>query len=848
MNLRLKNLENKTVNLDVHGCVPRFWSEQMVPGKESRFTSITGTPLSEIRVSTPQEIMDVRGDYYPHYCADVSFNQLCRWIYGWTTVIDVDSQALQGSYKCTPKNISPSQENIDSFKLDVMWFDIETEDSLDTENTDGRVVSIALLRPDGAHEIGTTVPTSARQVKRFLQSQKALESVVEHTESIPGVEGDVHVQNFDHVDPDTNEAALMWWFKQRIEQIDPDVIAGQNIKDYDNPYLINRCRNQNKALSKHYYHRKPPEYHRYPNLGPVIRHRLHFDSKIAYAEQVQGAATTTGRASLSWMATKELGYGKVPRTRITDLMKDPLMLAVYNAWDNVVAERVCTKLDLVNFYMIKTGFHNSTLRYSHSNMMLVEDMMGHLLMEEDVIMPSISVVKERTTGIIEEGGFVMDAPTGVWKNACELDNSMEYPSAIISGNFSPDTKVDVRDYPDGEYPFPVTITPAGRVYRRDFEGVMPRVLRTLAELRRKTQAQMREAKSAGNLKLAHILNQKQRVAKENMNSWYGVLGSGVTDKTKKRPFRMVEPQIGSDITQIARLHNDWNKNWINEAHLTFTKEGIEPHNPDGGFTLNFEVLYQDTDSCKVSIQNHDEAESVVRPFTESDVTSIANQLCIELNSTYDDFVYKFLSIPKNEYFLVKPDAYYERYFSWGVKKRYAYQEFDGKQSFRGVEMRRSSAPQIVKTAQAQVFDAILNGCNKKELNKLLRTIHSELMDEVKTPSIDFGTPMGIKKPGTQQYKAAMWSNRHLGLDFDIGDKPVIYHAKDTRAGLPSNRVVALEYSEKPEDHGVTVDRKKSFEKHFTNSNSWIAILNAFNTSWGHALSGMTHDSFEDWFQ
>ena len=76
---------------------------------------------------------------------------------------------------------------------------------------------------------------SPKGCKRFLQSQKALESVVEHTEPIPGVEGDVHVQNFDHVDPDTNEAALMWWFKQRIEEINPDVIAGQNIKDYDNP-------------------------------------------------------------------------------------------------------------------------------------------------------------------------------------------------------------------------------------------------------------------------------------------------------------------------------------------------------------------------------------------------------------------------------------------------------------------------------------------------------------------------------------------------------------------------------------------------------------------------------------
>ena len=52
-------------------------------------------------------------------------------------------------------------------------------------------------------------------------------------------------------------------------------------------------------------------------------------------------------------------------------------------------------------------------------------------------------------GGIEQGGFVMDAPVGVWKNAFELDNSMEYPSAIITGNFGPDTKVIEADYPDG---------------------------------------------------------------------------------------------------------------------------------------------------------------------------------------------------------------------------------------------------------------------------------------------------------------------------------------------------------------------------------------------------------------
>ena len=50
-----------------------------------------------------------------------------------------------------------------------------------------------------------------------------------------------------------------------------------------------------------------------PNLKGMTRMPT-FDTKIAYAEQVQGAAATTGAASLSWMAHSTLGYGKVPRT------------------------------------------------------------------------------------------------------------------------------------------------------------------------------------------------------------------------------------------------------------------------------------------------------------------------------------------------------------------------------------------------------------------------------------------------------------------------------------------------------------------------------------------------------
>ena len=72
----------------------------------------------------------------------------------------------------------------------------------------------------------------------------------------------------------------------------------------------------------------------------------------------------------------------------------------------------------------------------------------------------------------------MEAPSGVFENAFEIDEAMEYPSVVIMGNLSPETLVNPDDYPNG-FPFKISKTPAGRIYRLDKEGIMPSVLRNL---------------------------------------------------------------------------------------------------------------------------------------------------------------------------------------------------------------------------------------------------------------------------------------------------------------------------------------------------------------------------------
>ena len=865
--LRVKGLDGQNHVLTVENCVPRFWTEKnpsSIPNlpplvkswKPSGLRSVTGAELFEVRVENLSDRREMKEFFYPHYSADVAWRSLVRWIYDWTAVIDVDEAALKGPNNLRPLHITPSETDYSEFTLDVLWFDIETEDSLDMKTSPKRVVSIAILDSvTGIHEIGTTCPTSERQVQRFLASQEALESIVEHTAPIPPIPTDkVVVKSFSFDDPDTNEAALLWWFKERVEALDRDLLGGQNILGYDIPYLKNRSRRMRREMSRRYYD-SVPVFHRFPNLDSITRRPL-FDSKRAYAEQVRGELTS---GSLVWMSERVLGYGKVPRTRITELMvRDPMLLAIYNAWDNVCVARCMDELNLVPFYLAKAAFNNSLIQNIHSNMMLIEDTMGHLLMRHSMVMPSLDVVRDRMEEAEVEGGFVMENPSGVFLNAFELDNATEYPAQIINGNLCPSTIVSKDDYPNG-FPFPVTSTPSGRYYRRDRDGIIPGVLRSLTAQRRQTQREMRKALADGDDEMAHILDMKQRVMKESSNSFYGVMASGSTEKTRGRPFRLVNPGIASDITEGARLHNEWNRKKIESTILLFSAEGIEPNVPQNtpdlagaharldGFPLEFRVIGQDTDSCKVFISNQPEAEEAIRPFTESDITSSANLLCLILNGTYDEFVQTTYGIERNEMLMVKPDAYYERYFAWGVKKRYAYREFNGKDGFRGVEIRRSSVPQVVKTAQHRVFKSILNGCDKRELNEILRDIHDTILDVEKTPNIHFGQPFGIKTAGTQAHKAAMWSNDHLDTDFDIGDKPTLYVAKSASTSLPSNRVVAIVFGEDPSSFGIMVDREKSFAKHFTNSQSWSGILGAFNTSWESALAGMSQSSLVEWF-
>jgi len=870
--LKCRDQQGNRVTLDVMGTRPALWvSEDPAgfelptfadPDAEPSFRSLEGQRLWRIRVDYPHQRRMVARQFKETFSDDVPYEQAVRWLYGWRSVIEVDEERIK-QRSIRPIHIHESDVDPGMFDVRCFTFDIETWDEgafIGPDKASNRVVSIAFHDSrTGIYEIGTTAPgTSERLVKRMLTEQASLHRLVEHDRPIPPLDADKIVVKtlkagedcMPEFEDEEAEAALLWWFKRRLEHYDPDVVIGHNLKGFDLPYLRTRCRIKNREIRS--WKQSNPRDAKARKRFPYIEWRDYapFCTMIAYSEQIQGAPVAAGMGSLAWMSGRELGYGKVPRNEIHKMFfDDPNLLAVYNVWDVVLPVRVIEAMDLIGFYSYKTAFHDSPMDHSSSNMFLIESMLGHRLYPQGIIMPSVALVRERIGDQrIESGGFVSDPATGVWNKAFELDNSKEYPSAIITANLCPTTRIhDPGEYPDG-FPFPVTTTPNNTIYRRDRVGIMPEILKEMALGRDDVRAEMKDHEKGS--KMWTLLNRKQRVMKENMNSFYGVLGSGSSSKTKGRPFRLADPQIASDITKIAQEHEHWNKAWLQEASLWFHRDfGVTVDPEDGSSEMRFEVLYQDTDSCKCCIIGLDEIEAKHRPLDPSEVFSTANLLSIQLNESFHAFCQQTLGVPRNEFFNIKPEEVYARYFQWGRKKRYAYMTLDGDLEFKGVEMKRSSVAPVVKTVQREIFAAILGGVDKAGIVSTIRQMNVQMLDRSATPDIDFGRPNGLntENHNTQQWKAAMWSNANLGTSFQMGDKPVLYFASNAPGSKPPGGVVALPYGEDPADYRVVVDREESIRRFFADSSSMEAILIAVGVKGKEAVSGVMRADFGGFF-
>jgi len=252
-----------------------------------------------------------------------------------------------------------------------------------------------------------------------------------------------------------------------------------------------------------------------------------------------------------------------------------------------------------------------------------------------------------------EGGYVHSIQPGLYHWVIVCDFKSMYPSIIISKNICFTTLSE-----DGEIESPTGVRFLSKERR---VGIVPSILERLMAQRDEFKKKAKRAESAEEKAYYDGL---QNAVKILMNSFYGVFASSF--------YRFTDKKIGGAITAFAREN-------IKNVIATLENEGIK-------------VIYSDTDSVffQSPYKNLEEAikfgEEVAGRFSKEGMS-------------------------------LEFERILEPFFSHGKKKRYVGKAIWPKEEIviRGYETRRTDAFDWQSEALMEVFDAILNSKDEKEL-------------------------------------------------------------------------------------------------------------------------------------
>jgi DNA polymerase-2 len=386
----------------------------------------------------------------------------------------------------------------------------------------------------------------------------------------PGVDEVLIVDGSDRPMPEharrcADERAALDRFCARVKELDPDVLTGWNVIDFDlavlqhiaarlnHPFLLGR---EPGALRV----RKAEGY--FGSGQASIPGRVVLDG----IDLLRGAFVRMDEYSLDAVAREVLGEGKAVAGDVHDRIGEILhnyrhdlaAFALYARTDARLAYDILARLDLVRLAYARSQLTGMTPDRIGASIASFDFLYLTELNGRGIVAPTVhaSVGVEHAP---QQGGHVLAAVTGLHRNVWVFDFKSLYPSLIRTFN------IDPLSYVEEPVPQSDLIRTAGAAFVRA-PGILPRMLDELFPRRE-------EAKKAGDAVASHAI-------KILMNSFYGVLGAP--------SCRFYNTALVNAITGTGRELLLWSKAWFEAA--------------------GFAVLYGDTDSVFVD-SGSDDAES-----------------------------------------------------------------------------------------------------------------------------------------------------------------------------------------------------------------------------------------------
>ncbi|KAF8328374.1 delta DNA polymerase [Cantharellus anzutake] len=446
-----------------------------------------------------------------------------------------------------------------------------------------------------------------------------------------------------HVIQYAREPELLIGWRDFIEKVDPDVVIGYNIANFDFPYLLDRSR----ALG---IENKFAYLGRLNNVRTITKD-THFSSK-AYGQRDTKETLLDGRIQLDvlqYMQREQklrsytlnavcahfLGEQKedVHHSVITELQNGNAdsrrRLAVYCLKDAYLPQRLMDKLlCLVNYTEMArvTGVPFNYL-LSKGQQIKVISQLYRKANSDDYLVPSM---KGEGTDDQYEGATVIEPLKGYYDvPIATLDFSSLYPSIMMAHNLCYTTLIDMDTIKRLELVKDVDYvqTPNNDFFvttqRR--KGLLPTVLEDLLTARKRAKADLK--KETDPFRRA-VLDGRQLALKISANSVYGFTGATIG--------RLPCLAISSSVTAYGR------------EMIEKTKQVVEAeYSVDKGREHDAEVIYGDTDSVMVKFGPKD-LEKVMALGAEA-AELVTSKFIKPIKLEFEKVYFPYLLISKKRY-------------------------------------------------------------------------------------------------------------------------------------------------------------------------------------------------------
>jgi DNA polymerase-2 len=453
--------------------------------------------------------------------------------------------------------------------------------------------------------------------------------------------------------PCSSERELLERFCAYIRELDPDLLLGWNVVEFDLDYLSRRAGRLGAelALGRDGSALKLLE-------GQSLRARIAGRVVLDGIGSLRAASHVLESWALHDVAEKFLGRGKLisapGKGRVAEIVRlwqrDRPALAAYNLEDCRLVRDIFAKTDLIDFLIERARLTGLPLDRSRGAVAAFDYLYLPRLHRAGFVAPSVSATAEITPS---PGGYVLDSTPGLFGDVIVLDFKSLYPSIIRTFHIDP-----LALWVAGDDAIPGF---AGARFDRR-RHILPQLITQLWSSRDEAKRKHDSARSYA--------------IKILMNSFYGVLGTPAC--------RFFNPALANAITGTGKEMLLWSKRWFEDA--------------------GFRVIYGDTDSLFVESGSDD--PEAARQRGQELAKALTAQLARYIEQRWGVQSRLHLKFEKLYLRLFLPTA---RNSTRGASKRYAglrQGKDENTVEFVGMEVVRSDWTALAKDVQRELYQRL----------------------------------------------------------------------------------------------------------------------------------------------